>query len=281
MKRIISFDTSVMFSLFLLGILILFHGCILIGILFFDYVPLDFLWGGKMTSVSQLLSFEIVSLLTSGLFFFLLLIRSNWLRLPKLIGVARVAIWVVFILFLLNTIGNLMATNRKILATPLSGLIAWLLVGISGLIFPDRTTVWVLFIATGGIVYLALFISKLTGENFLDKTKPKNEFDQLFLFTVIQAVLIYAVAIPFFMKDYTSLPLTVGILTGTMWMPFTWVIKHWVGAFHAILRTVVVLSLWYIFPEDRFVAIPFAIVVVYLITLFILYKRRTQRIKVK
>ena len=150
--------------------------------------------------------------------------------------------------------------NRKILATPLSGLIAWLLVGISGLIFPDRTTVWVLFIATGGIVYLALFISKLTGENFLDKTKPKNEFDQLFLFTVIQAVLIYAV----------------GILTGTMWMPFTWVIKHWVGAFHAILRTVVVLSLWYIFPEDRFVAIPFAIVVVYLITLFILYKRRTQ-----
>jgi hypothetical protein len=166
--------------------------------------------------------------------------------------------------------------NRKILATPLSGLIAWLFVGISGLIFPDRTTVWVLFIATGGIVYLALFISKLTGENFLDKTKPKNEFDQLFLFTVIQAVLIYAVAIPFFMKDYTSLPLTVGILTGTMWMPFTWVIKHWVGAFRAILRTVVVLSLWYIFPEDRFVAIPFAIVVVYLITLFILYKRRTQ-----
>ena len=112
MKRIISFDTSVMFSLFLLGILILFHGCILIGILFFDYVlPLDFLWGGKMTSVSQLLSFEIVSLLTSGLFFFLLLIRSNWLRLPKLIGVARVAMWAVFILFLLNTIGNLMATT--------------------------------------------------------------------------------------------------------------------------------------------------------------------------
>jgi len=111
MKRIISFDTSVMFSLFLLGILILFHGCILIGILFFDYVPLDLLWGGKMTSVSQLLSFEIVSLLTSGLFFFLLLIRSNWLRLPKLIGVARVSMWAVFILFLLNTIGNLMATN--------------------------------------------------------------------------------------------------------------------------------------------------------------------------
>tara|TARA_R110002111_G_scaffold258991_1_gene328575 strand:+ start:1122 stop:1667 length:546 start_codon:yes stop_codon:yes gene_type:complete len=166
--------------------------------------------------------------------------------------------------------------QRKFLATPISGLIAWFLVGLSGLIFPDRITVWVLFIAIGSIVYLALFISKFTGEHFLDKTKPKNEFDQLFLLTVLQAVLIYAIAIPFFMTDYTSLPLTVGILTGTMWMPFTWIIKHWVGAFHAVLRTVVVLSLWYIFPEHRFVAIPFAIVVVYLITLFILYKRRTQ-----
>lgn len=166
--------------------------------------------------------------------------------------------------------------QRKFLATTISGLIAWFLVGLSGLIFPDRITVWVLFIAIGSIVYLALFISKFTGEHFLDKTKPKNEFDQLFLLTVLQAVLIYAIAIPFFMTDYTSLPLTVGILTGTMWMPFTWIIKHWVGAFHAVLRTVVVLSLWYIFPEHRFVAIPFAIVVVYLITLFILYKRRTQ-----
>jgi len=111
MKRIISFDTSVMFSLFLLGMLILFHGCILIGILFFDAIPTDFLWGGKMTSVSQLLNFEIVSLLTSSIFFFLLLIRSKWLNLPKLMGIARIAMWVVFFIFLLNTIGNLMATN--------------------------------------------------------------------------------------------------------------------------------------------------------------------------
>lgn len=164
--------------------------------------------------------------------------------------------------------------NRKFLATPLSGLIAWTLVGVSGLFFPDRMTVWVLFIATGSIVYLALFISKFTGENFLDKTKPKNVFDGLFLYTVAQAVLVYAIAIPFFLIDYTSLPLTIGILTGTMWLPFSWIIKHWVGVFHALARTVLIVLLWYVFPEMRFVIIPFAIVVVYLITLVILKKRR-------
>ncbi|MGG5485444.1 DUF7010 family protein [Gaetbulibacter sp. PBL-D1] len=164
--------------------------------------------------------------------------------------------------------------NGKFIATPLAGLIAWLLVGISGLTLSAQTTVWVLFIATGSIVYLGIFISKFTGENFLDKQKQKNEFDKLFFFTVAQAVLVYAIAIPFFLIDYTSLPLTVGILTGLMWLPFSWIINHWVGIFHSITRTVVVLALWYLFPEHRFVAIPFAIVLIYIITLIILKNRK-------
>ena len=165
-------------------------------------------------------------------------------------------------------------SNRKFLATPIAGIIAWVLVGISGLFLPDTITVWILFIATGSIVYLALFISKLTGENFLDKKKPKNVFDALFMYTVVQAVLVYAIAIPYFLTDYTSLPLTVGILTGTMWVPFSWIIKHWVGLFHAIVRTVLLVLAWYVFPTQRFVIIPFVIVLIYIITLLILRNKR-------
>ncbi len=164
-------------------------------------------------------------------------------------------------------------TNRKFLATPLAGLIVWLIVGIAGIVLPIRVTVWVLFIGTGSIVYLALFISKFTGENFLDNKKPKNEFDKLFLFTVGQAVMVYAIAIPFFLIDYTSLPMTVGILTGTMWLPFSWMVRHWVGIFHSLTRTVLILILWYIFPEYRFVSIPFAIALIYIATIIILKNR--------
>ena len=172
--------------------------------------------------------------------------------------------------------------NRSFLATPLAGLIAWSAAGIAGLFLPIQYVVWTLFIATGSIVYLGMFISKFTGENFLDKTKPKNEFDQLFMFTVVQAVLVYSIALPFFMVDYSSLPLTVGILTGLMWVPFTWIIKHWVGLFHAIVRTITVLVLWYLFPEHRFVAIPFAIVGIYIITIIILKgRKKTPKIAVK
>lgn len=164
--------------------------------------------------------------------------------------------------------------NSSFLATPLAGLIAWLITGIAGLIIPIYYVVWTLFIATGSIVYLGMFISKFTGENFLDKKKPKNEFDKLFMFTVLQALLVYSIAIPFFLIDYSSLPMTVGILTGLMWVPFSWIIKHWIGIFHAIVRTITVLLLWYALPEHRFVAIPFAIVVIYIITIIILMKRK-------
>ena len=163
--------------------------------------------------------------------------------------------------------------QRKLLATPLAGLIAWVVVGLSGLFLSERTTVLVLFAATGSIVYLALIISKFTGENHLKKDKPKNTFDKLFFFGMAQALLVYSIAIPFFMTDYTSLPLTIGILTGLMWFPMSWILDHWVGIFHSVTRTILVLALWYMFPQQRFIAIPIAIVVVYAITLYALVNR--------
>ena len=160
--------------------------------------------------------------------------------------------------------------NQKFLATPLAGMIIWTLIGLIGIFFSDFVAVWSIFIGTGSIVYLGLFLSKFTGENFLDKSKAKNEFDTLFLFTAGQAILVYSIAIPFFLVDYSSLPMTVGILTGLMWLPFSWIIKHWVGIFHTLIRIITVLTLWYLLPEYRFIAIPFAIVLIYIITLIIL-----------
>ena len=167
-------------------------------------------------------------------------------------------------------------SKRRFLATPLAGIIAWTIAGIGGAILPVFYAVWVLFIATGSIVYLSLLISKFTGENFIDKHKPKNEFDGLFLYTVIQSVMVYAIAIPFFLLDHESLPMTIGILTGLMWVPFSWIIKHWVGLFHTLVRIALVVSLWYLFPDARFTAIPAAIILVYIMTILILETRRRR-----
>lgn len=164
--------------------------------------------------------------------------------------------------------------NRKFIATPLAGLIIWTIIGFVGIFFSDFIAVWSIFIGTGSIVYLGLFLSKFTGENFLDKSKPKNEFDSLFLLTVGQAILTYSITIPFFLVDYTSLPMSVGILTGLMWFPFSWIVQHWVGVFHTLTRTILILILWYLLPEYRFITIPFGIVLIYMVTILILSGRK-------
>jgi hypothetical protein len=170
-------------------------------------------------------------------------------------------------------------SRRRLIATPIAGLIAWMVVGVGSLFLSPFATTMVLFIATGSIVYLGIFISRFTGENFIDKTRPKNTFDKLFLYSVGMSVLVYAIAIPFFLVDYTSLPLSVGILTGLMWLPISWIIQHWIGVVHAVARTLAVLAAWYLFPDHRFLAVSIVIVVLYVFAIAVLEMRwrRLQR----
>jgi hypothetical protein len=163
--------------------------------------------------------------------------------------------------------------RRRGLAMPLAGMVAWGVVGVAGAFLPPGPEVWVLFGATGSILFLGIFFSRFTGENFLDKQRPKNVFDGLFLYTVAMAVLVYAIAIPFFQTEYTSLPLSVGILSGLMWLPFSWIIGHWVGTFHTLARTALITAVWYAFPLSRFIVVPAVIVAVYAATIIVLEVR--------
>jgi hypothetical protein len=159
------------------------------------------------------------------------------------------------------------------LAMPIAGAIAWTAIGIAGFLLPVELASWALFIGTGTIFSLGLLVSRFTGEDLLGRQRPGNPFDALFMRTVVMAWLVFAIAIPFFRLEPTSLPLTVGILAGLMWLPFGWMIRHWVGTFHAVTRTVLCLAAWYAYPDYRFVTIPAVIVAIYLVTIAALVRR--------
>jgi hypothetical protein len=166
--------------------------------------------------------------------------------------------------------------GNRFLALPIAGTIAWALIGVAGAVLPLAQAVWALFIGTGAIFYLGIGIARLTGEDLLGRERRGNFFDRVFLLTVVQAVLVYALAIPFFLVEPTSLPLSVGILTGLMWVPFAALAQHWVGLFHGVARTVLVVAAWYLFPAHRFVAVPAVIVAVYLATIVVLARRAAR-----
>jgi len=113
--------------------------------------------------------------------------------------------------------------QRRFLAMPVAGLLCWAIVGIGGYFLASSIAKsWLLFIATGSIVYVAMLVSKFTGETFF--RKEKNTFDRLFFQGLMMALMVYSISIPFFLQDYRSLPMSVGILTGLMWMPFSWIV---------------------------------------------------------
>ncbi len=54
------------------------------GIVFFDFAPVEYLWGGKMQTKEQLLVFEIVSLGLQGIFWAYTAIHADYLKIPVL-----------------------------------------------------------------------------------------------------------------------------------------------------------------------------------------------------
>ena len=172
--------------------------------------------------------------------------------------------------------------SRKFLALPISGTIAWLAVAACGVVFSGNEFALALslFIATGSIFYLALIVERFTGEDILGRRREKNEFDKFFFLAAVQALAVYAIAIPFFLIERSSLPLSVGILTGLMWVQFSGFTSHWIGYAHAASRTLVVLLLWYSFPDSRYIAVPLGVVAIYLMTIVLLINRTGPQVPV-
>ena len=154
---------------------------------------------------------------------------------------------------------------------PIAGCLHWTVAGILGAVLPLGPACWALFICTGTIFPVGVLIGRLLGE---DMTGRENPLQRLMALNVLMASLSWGIAIPFFMVHPASLPLSVGILAGTMWVPFSWIIQHWIGIAHAVVRTMLIVAAWYLVPGARFVVIPAVIVGLYLITILVLATRR-------
>ena len=168
--------------------------------------------------------------------------------------------------------------KNRFIAMPLAGTLVWALLGISAPFVSELTITWLLYIGTGAIFYLGAGLSYLTGERFFAKKAAKNSFDRLFFVGMIMSLMVFAIALPVAAIDHTTVPLSIGILAGLMWMPLSWAIEHWIGYFHTLTRTFGIVAAWYLFPDARVEAISAVIVAVYIVSLITL-ERRFQSIK--
>lgn len=108
----------------LLFLVIVFHICIIIKL-----IPYNIAWGGRLTNDSEMYVFEAISILINVFLSWILLMKGNFMKFKLSIKILNFILWIFFVLFVLNTIGNILAkTNfEKCFAvlTALSAILIW------------------------------------------------------------------------------------------------------------------------------------------------------------
>ena len=164
--------------------------------------------------------------------------------------------------------------SKRYLAMPLSGAIIWALIGILSFVLTPSLQVMATFIGTGSIIYLAMAISRLTGENIsFKKNAERNWFDTISLAAVGMSFLVFAISIPLFMENYQALPFALAVQTGLMWLVFGVLAKAPVAYVHTIVRTVACVAAYLMVPEQSFWLQPLIVVVCYGFTIPVLELR--------
>jgi hypothetical protein len=115
---------SIKVFLGLLLAVLLFHICIILKIL-----PSDIAWGGRLKNDEEIYVFETISILINMFLSIVLLMKGNIIEHKISDKIINVILWIFFVIFLLNTIGNIFAKTafEKLFAilTGLSSILIW------------------------------------------------------------------------------------------------------------------------------------------------------------
>jgi hypothetical protein len=92
----------------------------------FGIVPFQNVWGGRLKTQEEMLKFEAFSIVLNLIFIAVVLVKAGFWKVkisPKIISLL---LWIMTILFALNTIGNLFAVNdlEKYIATPITFILS-------------------------------------------------------------------------------------------------------------------------------------------------------------
>ncbi len=91
----------------LLSIFLVFHVLVVTKV-----IPYQVVWGGRLKTDRDMYRFESFSLLVNSFFVFCFTAHEGWLAFPLSSTFFTILFWTMTILFLLNTVGNILSKNK-------------------------------------------------------------------------------------------------------------------------------------------------------------------------
>lgn len=121
MKKLISQKQAINIMIALLTAVMVFHALVLTGV-----IPYAIVWAGKISTAAEMRKMEVVSILVNAFAIFILVLKADYIKHGVPVKILNAIIWLLAVLFSLNTIGNLFAESRFELYffTPLSFILA-------------------------------------------------------------------------------------------------------------------------------------------------------------
>jgi len=98
---------AIKIMLWLVVAITIFHMAIL-----FKLIPYEITWGGRLKSDSEMYVFESISLAINLFLGFVLLIKGEYVKQILPLKIVNLILWAFLVLFILNTIGNMVAKTN-------------------------------------------------------------------------------------------------------------------------------------------------------------------------
>jgi len=156
---------------------------------------------------------------------------------------------------------NYLVGSNGGISLPIAGAVYWLLLSIAGLYLSTKAWGFWAFCTSGLIFPLGLLLSKFVKSDLTYKSSLTN----LFLPALLSMMLMFPSAIAAFSIAPELVPLILAIGMSVHWPVITWaygIVK--VGIGHALIRTILVTGIWYLFPEYRLTLLPLTVSLVYI-----------------
>lgn len=122
MKKLLPLHIATKGLMVIFSLTIVFHLLVL-----FNIVPSTIVWGGTISSHNQLIIMESISIFINILLLAVVCVYSGIIKIGVNPVVLKIIFWLMFGLFLLNTVGNLMSRSslETYLFTPITVLLSF------------------------------------------------------------------------------------------------------------------------------------------------------------
>jgi hypothetical protein len=121
MKKLLSLRVAATGILLILSFIIIFHLLVISGV-----IPANIVWGGNVADQKKLWLMESISILVNIILLLFVGAYAGIIKVKMNAAVIKTGFWIMFVVFTLNTAGNLLAKNplETYLFTPLTLLLS-------------------------------------------------------------------------------------------------------------------------------------------------------------